>query len=894
MKCNQLIRRLSRPAVFATLAAAVAIGFQSCEDDLLEGQPSWLGNSIYERLQEEGNYQTTLRMIDDLGLHDVMSETGSKTIFAANDEAYQEWFRTNTWGVRSYEQLSTPQKNMLMNTQLLNNAYLVELLGNAKAKGEARPEAGMVLRRETAASIYDSIYTVLPEDMPNSSSWNNYRERVGGIHMVKDQSTAPVMMFMPAYMKYNKITNEDLSLITNGQATSIEDAFVNGQRITERDITCKNGYIHKVAGVVAPLENMAQVIHNTPTTSKWAALLDRFSAPFKVKQETTKEYNRLYNTQDSLYTYNYYNDQNRRTSNMDDAIFVTTRLLFDPGENQYMYSNTMQRDFTYDAGAMIVPTDEAYNQWLATGGRALLDEYVYEDSIPDLVISKLIKVNMIENFSDKVPSKFDNVTNDAKNKLGIVPEDIVECKIGCNGVIYIVKRLLGPAEYSSVTFPALVREKSRYAILYKSIDDYEYSPYLHSMDTEYSLLMPADEAMMWYVDPINSGENTQTLLQFRFDKQTNKLMTARYECNVDSRTGQITVGNQITAETAFKSTQQDNRLKNMMEDLIVVGDINDGHEYYKTKGGAMLRVKKDGANLKVQGGWQIENNCDIEAKNVFAKSKAEGGNGWSYDLATMMPLPASKSVYQLLSEKPEYSKFLELMNSSADSAQYTMFSKTMEKDKYKCANATANFNIRVFDNYNYTVYVPTNAAIQELEDKGYLPTWADYEHYNEIAQNGSSAEEVEDAKAKCIIIKNRIINFLRYHIQDNSIAIGMAPQARDDDGNLIYDGKYESMMINPVNKRFYPLNVNFDASQMTVKDVIGTTAKVVTTAGLYNNICKEYWFSGNGNSRDIYQTSDAVVHQIDHALIYDASQLTPWDPAKQAKPRRTKKHISRK
>ena len=63
---------------------------QGCKDDTLTGQPSWLGNSIYERLAEDGNYTTMLKLIDDLGQHEVLSHTGSKTLFAADDKAFKE------------------------------------------------------------------------------------------------------------------------------------------------------------------------------------------------------------------------------------------------------------------------------------------------------------------------------------------------------------------------------------------------------------------------------------------------------------------------------------------------------------------------------------------------------------------------------------------------------------------------------------------------------------------------------------------------------------------------------------------------------------------------------------------------------------------------------------
>ena len=75
---------------------------QGCkDDDVLTGQPDWLGNSIYERLAEDGNYTTMLKLIDDLGQKEVLSHTGSKTLFAANDDAYKKWFSKNDWGVGS-------------------------------------------------------------------------------------------------------------------------------------------------------------------------------------------------------------------------------------------------------------------------------------------------------------------------------------------------------------------------------------------------------------------------------------------------------------------------------------------------------------------------------------------------------------------------------------------------------------------------------------------------------------------------------------------------------------------------------------------------------------------------------------------------------------------------
>ena len=65
---SKSMRHLFCRSAFAACLMGTAVMLPSCQDNLLTGQPSWLGNSIYERLQEEGNYKTTLKLIDDLKL----------------------------------------------------------------------------------------------------------------------------------------------------------------------------------------------------------------------------------------------------------------------------------------------------------------------------------------------------------------------------------------------------------------------------------------------------------------------------------------------------------------------------------------------------------------------------------------------------------------------------------------------------------------------------------------------------------------------------------------------------------------------------------------------------------------------------------------------------------
>lgn len=881
MNCKTMKHWLQKPNFVVSLLLGGAAALQSCSDDMLTGQPGWLGNSIYERLQEDGNYRTTLRLIDDLGQHDVMSQTGSKTLFVADDESFSQWFANNSWGVRSYEQLSEAQKKLLLNSSMVNNAYLIELLSSVSANppsGANTPGKGLCMRRATALSIYDSVYVMKPEDMPVNPSWNYYRTTDKSIVLLKDNTTAPMVHFLPAFMNHVKMTGEDLSILTNGKAASAADAWVSGSKVTERDIICKNGYIHKVDGVIEPLQNMADILRSNEEMSEWSKLIDRYSAPY-YDDEATKEYNRLYGTTDSVFVLRYLSKTSKTGENVirPDGTKVSSDvvLAFDPGWNQYVYSNTMGEDMHYDAGAMIVPTNEALNKWWTEGGgKPLKDMYGSWDAVPDGVLSDLLNVNMIENFYDKIPSKFDNILNDVKQPLGITPADVKKCFVGCNGVVYMVDRVYSPSSFSSVSYPARVRMDTDMKVINWAIEELEFKPYLNSMDSRYSLYLPTDEALENYVDPINNGEARQTMLRFYYDDEDKVVKAERYACTVNE---DGTVERGIRLDPNVSSTIIRNRLQDIMDQLIIIGDVENGYEYYKSKGGTYLKIvdASNPTNMRVAGGWQSERNTFVQVSKDYKYD-----NGKSYELKSQIPLGSAKSVYTTLSEHPEYSEFLDLLRGGdpATPKQNLLIRSMGANGQYTCANPTGNLNMRLFENYNYTVYVPTNNVIRGLINDGVLPTWEDFEEYAAICdeENTSSSEaEKEAAKAACQIIKDRIYNFVRYHIQDNSVIIGGEP-GKDENGSYIFNVEYETMKQNPDNGRFYPLNVNVSNDQMTVRDNMGNTCHVNKTAGLYNNICREYWFSGSDNGRSIYMASDAVVHQIDGALFFDNEQKTPW------------------
>lgn len=942
---RSLCGRMKRASKLMLAFGGILIGtsiLQSCDKDILEGQPEWLGNSIYERLQEgidcnDGSHKSfnyTLRLIDDLDYKEVLSQTGSRTVFAAPDTNYESWFQNNEWGVTSYEQLSLAQKKELFNGTMIRNAYLVELMSNIPSTADNKdPETGMCMRRETARSIYDNIPVMMKKDFPHNgmitddpvnAAWqtvkNNDRDK---IYLLKDATTAPMIHFLPAFMKKNNILDTDLAIISDSASTSVEDSWVNGKKVISTEQTCKNGYVYVVDGVMSSNPNMAEIINNTPELSQWAQLMRRFSVPVRMSNAQQQEFWRLHpdcEKVDSLYQLRYLNYSGNHalatpTGNSDDNLTEAGLLKFDPGWNQYKADNgnvIMQND----CAAMLVPTNDALKEWFEHGGgKTLKEKFVDWDNIPYTTLVKLLNVNMLESFVATVPSKFPSILDDSQRSMGVEPSDIVKCYMGCNGVIYVTKKVFTPSEYSSVLFPALTQAQDKFATIYHALTSnynsgyvatngsaQDFQPYLSAMDSKFSLIIPFNVAesendnikypVFRYIDPCSYGLTQQHVLEFYFDTKQQKVLCYAYKATRNA-IGELEVdytkGQAITDASIIS-----NRLYDLIDNSIIIDQITPDRQYYKTKSGSiMYAVNNNDASAVFKGGYQLLNNESINVPGAYiynmdkdGSTGADGkshGNGTTYGVSSDptlasnvfdIPMTSPKSVYEILRQEAlnsvgitdpsqSYTLFYELLYTDPTGDDKKTLFGTKEGTNNYCANSADNKNLTVFDNYNYTVYLPSDKEIQEMIDNDYLPTWEDY--YN-------SSDEAEKEK-----IAEKIRSFLRYHIQDNSVFVG---------GDKLTNQPYETAMLNKNNNRFYTLTLTQDGKNLYVKDQVhGTARKVVTTSGSYNIPCREYWIdkdvSATVTSRLSYRakinsSSHAVVHKIDGVLLHDSSQLSNW------------------
>ena len=844
-KSKDLLRTKWRSLSAVIALSACLFSFTACDKyDLDETTPEGWGASIYSYLAEDGHYKNTVRLIEDLDLKEVLAKTGSKTMFVADDDAFERFYSNNSWGVRNYDQLSLAQKKMLLLGAMINNSYQINSLSSIEG-----PVKGQCMRRLSSQTIYDTVSVVKVKDLPNmtpearthNTTWAKFDGR-DNIVLMRDMTITPMIHFIEEQMADNKITNDDYNFLYNYTTErQAGDASVNGKKIVQQNIKCSNGFIHKVEDVVLPLQNMAELIASKPNVSLYNKLLERFCAPFYAGDAAVKQYNYLFNQSvDSIYQKRFFSEKSQDGRPLiidDDNIVAKSYLKFDPEWNQY-YSGlaipSANAALEKNMAVMMVPSNAALeNYWNNEAGKVLKDQYGSWDKVPNDVIVELINNNMLSSFVESVPSKFGSILNDANDPMGVDKADIDSVWLGCNGAVYLTNKVYSPTSFVSVLYPAIVNETMK--VMRWAVEKNQYNVYLNSLNSRFSFFIPLNKAVLDYIDPASYGKTKTQLYRFHYDAtKTIPVWASVYEYDMDTRE----IGDSIREERdewALKS-----KLRDILDNHIVIGNVEDGNRFYKTKAGTEIEVANvsQGANgMTVAGSLQLDGTYSGPLHVSYIYDQTAMGNGKCYILDKEPIMTTRKSVFDVLSEHEEFAEMRKLIEGSS-------LLETIHDEKHACTST----NLNCFNTYHYTIYVPTNETILKLQEEGKLPTWEQVDNWEE-----GSPERQRDSLA--------IENFIKCHIQDNALFIGAQPQ--EEDG-------YETAYIGESGK-FDRVFTTLTKDDIIIKKTQTDTkpCKVIKKAGLYNIMAREYQLEGTdkNTATSVYTTSSAVIHLIDGSLM---------------------------
>lgn len=841
--------------------------FVSCKDDYLyaDTEPDWLGASIYDYLEGEGDFTYYVRLIEDAGYKEVLAKTGSKTLFVADDAAFDKFFENNKWGVSSYEQLSFAQKNLLLRYGMLNNAYLIQTLSNYY-NGELRKN--QAIRHETSISPFDSISFEIGDQLPKTDSWEKYRST--GIQLLKDHTNWTVTHFLQKHMNVVGLTNKDFTFIT-GKERVAGDAHIQDKKILKRDIVCKNGYVNVLEDVLVPPSNIAQHLTEDSQSTIISKLIERFSAPY-IFSEATAKYKELYPTfTDTLYVKKYF------TAGLGGGMSVypnglsvadDERLVIDPGWNRY-WRFTGEGGMQADMAAMLSPTDAAMTEYFNTGsGKILQQRYHSWDSVPNDIAALLINRHLRSSLLETLPSRFykpydsknptDTIRppiNDAENSpIYVEQSNIVYSYIGVNGVVFHTDKVFPPDDYVSVYGPVLFSEKA--TIFNWIIRKAGFRLFINSLASDYSFFVPTDDYLNGYIDPITIAKGKRGALRYWYNTKTKTVNATVYGYNLETNTIEDSIS--VIDDDAYLQ----DRLLDLLDNHIVVEGVEKGDGYYLTKGGNIIHVEGSGKDMIIKGGGDVERGGQVNVIDVYNQE-----NGYTYFIDKPIQTPL-KSVYQVLSETPQFSEFFDLINGFTSASTHSILVK-------KANRSGIDYNIKFLNTYNYTIYVPTNEAIQQAFADKLIRPWTSRDGIVGIDNLDPEEYAIEEIKLE---------RFLRYHFQDQAVYINGGSIDRPLQSATLKENDLPST-FNTFKNKYYKLGVTVNDGNLSILTENNSTAHVLTNSGLYNILVRDYIFnklpasfsdidgSGGGasefTSSRIETSSSAVIHQIDNVLTFD-------------------------
>ncbi|MCR5821229.1 MAG: fasciclin domain-containing protein [Bacteroidaceae bacterium] len=939
----------------------------SCKDEYIldDEKPTWLNSSVYQSLQERGNFNTYLELLSDSvvnstlsrKLQEVLSRTGSKTVFVANDSAWEAFFRhnatlpaSNPWhNATSLKNLSLAQKKLLIHTSMLNNAIVMENLASSDGDGTTPPTRGQYMRRYTDVTLTDSIMYLPASEVPYTTNdeeknfWRRFREggTHPGIYLVNDSTLSMMLHFTQEHMSNNSILDSDFKIFMGSDRNS-SDVHIYDALLLEKDGVCENGYVNVTEKVIVPLPNMAEMLRINGQTNIFSHMIDRFSFP-AYNAAVTRDYKTLHpEFTDSIFTKKYIakigaKHQTVLTTPKEGGLGADIALKFDPGWNEYYDEENDPRP---DMASMFVPSDEALVNYFTKsgGGWQLIKTYaanpeaelpddmletgnftpLYEkiDAIPLDKMQSLINVIMFRSFTESVPSKMYKLRDDAQEEMFSTTDInmIDTCLLANNGAIYIMNKVYGPADFTSVAAPAFISKTNKvinYAIYNGQIEKTDfmklnYYAYLKAMKSRFTFFLPSDYAMQYYYDPISMSSQSPTILALAFN---DKAETADFPISYRIYRYDKTTGERGAVRPNETTENNDiiNRLKDILESHTIVHDgsnpIDSEDEYYLTKNGSGIKVTRDANNniIGVQGGFQLENERRMN-KGLFVPGTTERGasnvevlatnthnldNGRTYVLDEAPIIPATTSVYGILNEDTSATNpFREFCNLTAyndevitacglvdDKLTQTQKNALLKKYHTFVDDGGVDQNVQFFNNYNYTLFAPDNEAVQAAIDEG-LPTWDDIiDDYESLKDTDGVAHLTAKDSLRLQTKITYLNNFIRVHFTDNSIFSDKSEMDETDFVTSSYDdslGVFVKVHCQRV--------AGGSGTLLKVRDDIDASSTQFTVNNNYKNLMtrdvrcvkdgKAYSPTGRitMNGITIQASSSAVVHLINGTL----------------------------
>lgn len=252
------------------LLFVVLFGFScfSCQSEREEyyERPAWLEETLYDQLKSSGNYNEYLKCLDRTGYGEILSRSGSYTIFAPTDEAFMEFYSQNS--MDGIEDMPIDKCRELVEYLMLNYAYSKsQLLEWSSFEYNWRNDSRAFKKRTLLKRYYRA-------DDKKIASERKY-----------------IPLFSNQYFDYRTASTSGMSYDKGCYeyfypGVEWEGMNLDGARFVETEVPAENGFFYGIDRVITPLDNLMESIANGDSFSEFNSIMNLFVAYTESPSET--------------------------------------------------------------------------------------------------------------------------------------------------------------------------------------------------------------------------------------------------------------------------------------------------------------------------------------------------------------------------------------------------------------------------------------------------------------------------------------------------------------------------------------------------------------------------------------------------------------------------------
>jgi len=535
------------------LLTAFLIGISwGCHEDITDLEkyksPAWLKGKLFTQLKAQEDLNIFISCLEKTGYDTILNTSGSYTVFAPTDEAFQKFFQDNPQ-YNSIDDIPAKELDAIIRYQIIYNAWTERQFQTLDVSGWIDPDNELSKPRAyKRATLFYEENKKFPV------------KRIGSYYKIVDSLEATNKKL--AYTEYNKycpiffqeffdvydLNYNDYEFYFN-RSFDPGKIYFAGAEVISQEIPAENGYIYKIDRVVAPLPNGETILEKGSGDYSYRKFLDMVHSfsEFYVNFEATYDQPGAEQglTVDTLYNLLY------------------PDLMFNI-HNELTVNNDPRNSYSIHPG-LLAPTDQALESFL--------NEYLsmwgdYKD-LPELIKRLIVNSYMSRDaiYRTDISAGFINGLNDS---ILINEGDIIQKVFGSNCSFIGLNKAIIPRVITSVCRPLyLTRE---FETMMYACEDTRVLSAIKKQDADFGFYLPPDLV-------IGRNEGDSSLIRVITNYELNqyyymgvsRLKDKKITRSVNEIRNQIL--NQIT-ETTPDGTADKEFLRTLGGNYIIVNNID--------------------------------------------------------------------------------------------------------------------------------------------------------------------------------------------------------------------------------------------------------------------------------------------------------------------------------